>query len=485
MNVTIGLPRLRSLIDGNWIDGKETVVLHYPYDNRPVAEIALTALADVAAAVESSQRAFENWRRQPGFERARVLSAMAQLMRRRKTDLVEAMRLHTGKPVRDGEIEVARAVTTMEVSAEEAKRIGGEVVPMETASEGRGLTGFAIYQPLGVIAGIIPFNSPLNLLAHKLGPAIAAGDTLVLKPHPQGSGVAAIMGEISLAAELPPGVFNIVHGGADVGRALTTHPEVALVNFTGSSGVAEAILREIGLKRTLMELGGNAPTIIHGDADWERAVKMLIPGAFGLAGQSCVSTQRIYVHQSIIEEFIASLLPSVQAMRVGDPNDPATDIGPMNSLAAAERVSSWVNEAIEAGATLLCGGKREQALVWPTVLANVRPEMKVVCEEVFGPVASLVPYRELDEVIRAANATPWGLKAGVFTESLSVAMRMARELDFGSVNINAPSRSRTDYEPSGGVKKSGWGREGPAYAIRELSSLKMITINSASPVRSE
>jgi len=471
------LPRIRSLVNGEWVDGGEVETLYNPYDGCAVAELAHTSLADVEAAVVGARSAFERWRYEPGFERARVLATIATLMGDRKDALVDAMCRHTGKTIRDGRAEVERSIATMEVSAEEAKRIGGEVIPMEQVAAGRGKTGFAIYEPMGVIAGISPYNAPLNLVAHKLGPAVAAGDTLVLKPHPQGSKVAELVGEIALEAGLPPGVFNIVHGGPEVGRALTTHPAVALVNFTGSGHVAEAIIRDVGLKRTFLELGGNAPTIVHKDAKWERAVEMLVGAAFGLSGQSCVSTQRIYVHESIAERFTAALVERVQRLRVGDPSDESTDVGPLNSTAAADRVCSWIDEAVAGGAKLLCGGRREGALVWPTVLADVTPTMKVVCEEVFGPVVTVISYRDIDEAIRAANATPWGLKAGVFTESLSIAMRVARELDYGTVNINAPSRSRTDHEPSGGVKASGWGREGPRHAIRELSNLKMVSVS--------
>jgi len=473
------LARIRALIGGEWRDGEDFEVLRYPYDGREVAHLVQTPLAAVSEAVEAAQRAFRSWRNVPAFERAWVLAEIGRGMARREAEFAETMCWQTGKTVRDGRAEVARSVSTMEVAAEEAKRIEGAVIPMDQVPAGRGKLGFAVYEPVGVVAGISPYNAPLNLVAHKLGPALAAGNTLVLKPHPQGSGVAALLGEIALEAGVPPGVFNIVHGGPEVGRALVGHPSVALVSFTGSGAVAGQILRDAGLKRTVFELGGNAPVIVHADARWETAVEMLAGAAFGMSGQSCVSTQRIYVHSSLVERFTAAIVARVEKLATGDPFDPATEVGPMNSAAAAERVKAWIDEAVAAGAQLLCGGRRDGALVWPTVLTNVAPTMRVVCDEVFGPVVTLIPYSEIEEAIAAANATPWGLKAGVFTESLPLALRVARELEYGTVNINAPSRSRADHEPSGGTKASGWGREGPYYAIREMSNLKMITVNQA------
>ncbi|MGH9356583.1 MAG: aldehyde dehydrogenase family protein [Terriglobia bacterium] len=473
------LPVIRALIGGEWRDGTAHDVLRYPYDGREVAQVVQTTPAEVGQAIEAAQQAFRSWRNVPAFERARILARIASGMAEREKEFAEIMCWQTGKTLRDGRAEVARSVSTMEVSAEEAKRIDGAVVPMEQVPAGRGKLGFAIYEPVGVVAGISPFNAPLNLAAHKLGPALAAGDTLVLKPHPQGSGAAALLGEVVLAAGAPAGVFNVVYGGPDVGHALVTHPSISLVSFTGSGAVAAQILRDAGLKRTFFELGGNAPVIVHADARWERAVDMLAGAAFGLSGQSCVSTQRIYVHKSLIDRFTSALTARVEKLAVGDPFDPATEVGPLNSPSAAERVQAWIEEAVAAGARLLCGGRREGALVWPTVLADVSPVMRVVCEEVFGPVVTVMPYSEIEEAISAANASPWGLKAGVFTESLSLALRVARELEYGTVNINAPSRSRADHEPSGGTKASGWGREGPYYAIREMSNLKMISVNQA------
>jgi len=468
--------RARAFIADVWRDGTATAELFHPYDGRLVGEVVQSTVDDVNDAVNAARAAFPAWRATPAYERAARIAAIGAGVAAQRDRFVETMCRHTGKTVRDGLAEVARTVATFAIAAEEATRIDGEIVPMDAVPAGRGKRGFAVYEPVGVVAGIVPYNAPLNLAAHKIGPALAAADVLVLKPHPQGSGVAVLLAEIAHEAGLPAGVLNVVHGGAAVGRALTQHPGVALISFTGSGAVAEAIVRDAGLKRTVLELGGNGPTIVHADAAWERAAELCVDAAFGMSGQSCVSTQRLYVHHSIVERFSDAFVARVRELRVGDPSDPQTQVGPLNSEAAARRVEAWIGEAVAGGARLLCGGERAGAIVQPAVLRDVSPAMKVVCEEVFGPVVAIIAYDEIAAAIEAANATPWGLKAGIFTDSLGVAMRAARELQYGTVNVNAPSRARVDQEPSGGTKASGWGREGPRYAIREMSNLKMISV---------
>lgn len=468
--------RYRSFVAGAWRDGDAVEPLRSPYDDRVVGQVVQSTAADVHDAVIGAREAFPAWRVTPAYERAAAIARIAAGVAARGDEFVETMCLHTGKTVRDGRAEVARTVATLEISAEEAKRIDGEIIPMDAVPSGRGKRGFAVYEPVGVVAGIVPFNAPLNLAAHKLGPALAAGDALVLKPHPQGSGVATLLADIASQAGLPAGALAVVHGGAAVGRALVAHQGVALVSFTGSGVVAEAIVRDAGLKRTLLELGGNGPTIVHADAAWERAAEMCVDAAFGMSGQSCVSTQRLYVHDAIVDRFAAALVNRVRALRTGDPFDPQTQIGPVNSAQAAQRIQAWIEEAVAGGARLLCGGERHGNLITPAVLRDVDAGMRVVCDEVFGPVVSIIGYHDLDEAIASANASPWGLKVGIFTDSLGVALRASRELTFGTVNVNAPSRSRSDHEPSGGTKASGWGREGPRYAIREMSNLKMISV---------
>lgn len=467
--------QVRALIDGRWLDGHRKPI-RYPYDGTVVAEVHENSVSQVIDAVESSRHAWETWKREPAHRRSAILAKTAEIMSQRADELAEAISWCTGKVLRDSRSEVSRAISTMTISGEEAKRISGEVVPMDALATGTGKLGFAVREPLGVIAGITPFNAPLGTLCHKLGPAIASGNTFVLKPHPHGSWVAVLLAEITLQAGLPAGVFNLVHGEVHVGRALTTHPAIALVNFTGSGTVADQIIREIGLKRTVFELGGNAPTIVHGDADLGRAVPQCVGAAFALNGQSCVSTQRIYVQNSIYSVFLEALVHETRTLTAGDPFDDTSGIGPVLDEQTAQRIESWIEEAVASGAQVTCGGNRNGTLLEPTVIVNARPEMKVVCEEVFGPLVTLLPYGDLDEALAAANDTPWGLKAGIFTASLEVAFRAARELEYGTVNINGPSRSRVDHEPSGGAKLSGWGTEGPRYAIEDMTQLKMISV---------
>lgn len=467
--------QIRGLINGRWLDGPSRPI-HYPYDGRVVAELHETSVTQVLDAVRSARVAWEDWKREPAYRRSAILDRIAGLMAQRADELAEAITWSTGKVLRDSRSEVARAISSMAISSEEAKRISGEVIPMDALAPGVGKLGFAVREPLGVIAGITPFNAPLGTLCHKFGPALAAGDAFVLKPHPHGAWVAVLLGELSEQAGLPGGVFNIVHGEVEVGQTLTTHPDVVLVNFTGSGRVADQIIREIGLKRTVFELGGNAPTIVHGDADLPRAVSQCLGAAFALNGQSCVSTQRIYVQNAIYDDFLKALVRQTRDLDAGDPFDDSTGIGPVLDEPTALRIESWIQEAIADGAELACGGGRTGTLIEPTLIVQATPEMKVVCDEIFGPVATVLPYGDLDEALVAANNTPWGLKCGIFTASLEVAIRAARELEYGTVNINGPSRSRVDHEPSGGAKLSGWGTEGPRYAIEDMTQLKMISV---------
>lgn len=478
-SATQGVLEVRTLVGGEWKSSPETSSIRYPFDGRVVGTLHHTSVAEVDAAVRSAHATFEQWRDVPAHQRSKALASLAQLMEQRADEFAHVMTLQSGKTIGESRTEVTRSISTISISAEEAKRIGGEVIPMDAVAPGVGKLGFTVRVPMGVVAGISPFNAPLNTICHKLGPALAGGNTLVVKPHPQGAGLATLLAQACLDAGIPAGAFNVVHGGPEVGRALTTHPLVAVVNFTGSGAVADRIIRDIGLKRTLLELGGNAPTIVCADANLAKAVPQCVEAAFGLTGQSCISTQRIYVQRAIYDDFVAKLVAAARAKKTGDPMDPATGIGPMISEDAARRIEEWIEEAVQQGARVLCGGRRTGTSVEATVIAEVKPAMKVVCEEIFGPVVTVVPFDTLDEALQAANATPWGLKSGIFTANLNAALAAARRLEYGTVNINAASRARVDHEPSGGVKASGWGKEGPRYAIEEMTYLKMVTIAPA------
>ncbi len=466
----------RTLVGGQWRAADQVDEVRSPYDGGVVASVHSSSARDVDDAVESAAAAYAGWRLTPAHERAQVLARASDLMEEHAEELAQVLTANVGKTIREARTEVSRSISINRVSAEEAKRVGGEIIPMDALPPGVGKLGFAVRVPLGVVAAIGAFNAPLSIVCHKVGPALAAGNTVVLKPHPAGSVVNGMMASYFLEAGLPAGAFNVVHGGPEVGSRLCGHPAVALVNFTGSGRVAEQIVRQIGLKRTVFELGGNAPTIVHEDADLDHAVALCADAGFALAGQTCVSTQRIYVHRKVFDRFLAGIATNARARRVGDPADPETSVGPLIDEAAARRVEAWIEEAGAAGARLVCGGRRQGALLEPTVLTDVREDMRIMCEEVFGPVVSVVPYDHLEEAIALANATPFGLKSGIFTRSIETALRAARDLEYGTVNINGASRSRVDHEPSGGVKASGWGTEGPRYAIEDMTDLKMISL---------
>ena len=470
-----------SYIDGKWTGDGELEPLGSPASGDIVARIHQCTPSDTDRAVESAAMAFKTWRNIPSYQRSALISRLADGARVRNADLTGQMVAETGKPIREARQEVDRSVSTLEVSAEEAKRVLGETIAMDAVKAGEGKIGFTIRVPMGVVAAITPFNAPLNTLCHKLGPALAAGNTVVAKPHVRGGGVAAIMAEIAAEAGIPPGVFNLVQGGSGTGRRLTMNAEVAFINFTGSGRIAQQIQAEAGLKKTLLELGGNAPTIVHHDADLNAAVPQIAEASFGLTGQSCISTQRILVHEAVADTLESRLAQAARERRIGDPWDEATRLGPLIDAGAADRVEAWVAEAVALGAEIVCGGTRKLNYFDATVLKSVRPDMRICAEEVFGPVVSLIRYSDINNAIEQANATPWGLKVGVFTNSLDVALQAARELEFGTVNINGASRARVDHEPSGGVKMSGWGKEGPRYAIREMTNERMIAFHPSPP----
>ena len=470
--------RVPSLVGGTPGSGPFPHVVHYAYDGSVVAMVEETPDVLVRAAVSAAVEAQRQWRVVPAFRRSAILESIRRSVEIRTEAFVSLLVLHTCKTLKDARAEMERSLSTLQVSADEAKRINGEVLPMDALAAGVGRLGVTVRVPVGVVAGITPFNAPLNLAIHKLGPALAAGNAFVIKPHPNGAALTNLLAEACAEAGLPAGLFGVIHGGANPGKVLVSDSRVALVSFTGSGAVGEEITRQAGLKRTVMELGGNAPTIVHADANLAAAVQLCAEAAFGLSGQSCVSTQRIYAHRSILEAFTAALADHARRRRLGDPMDPTTDLAPLISEAAAMRVERWIDEAVAQGAGLVCGGGRVGAAIEATVVSGVRADMRLVCEEVFGPVVTVSAYDDIGDAIAAANDSPWGFKAGIFTESLAIAMRAARELEFGTVNINGASRSRVDHEPSGGTKLSGWGREGPRYAIEDMTHLKMISLTS-------
>lgn len=411
-------------------------------------------------------------------QRYELLMKAASLIHARRDELALTMAYEAGKPLRDALAEVDRAADTFTCSAEEAKRIHGEMVPLDATPGSENRLAFTLRVPVGVVCAITPFNFPINMVAHKVAPALAAGNAVVLKPASYTPIVAAKLCAILAEAGLPPGWLNMVVGPGDsVGGALVADPRVNFYTFTGSVPVGESLKRAIGLRRCTLELGSNAAVIVHEDADIANAATQCALKGFSYSGQVCLSVQRILVHRAVAAEFTAKLVSVAESLRVGDPKELATDIGPLISEGEARRAKSWIEEAIAGGAKLLSGGQRDGPFLTPTVLANVQPQMRVVCQEAFAPIVTVQTYETLDEAFRLANDSLYGLQAGIFTSSLAVAMAAARRMHVGGVMINDTSFYRAGQMPYGGVKQSGLGREGPRYAIEEMTELRLVVLN--------
>ena len=464
------------LIAGAWVDGVSTQSLTDKYTGAAYGEMAVASAAQVASAVTGAVQGQRDSKLTP-YQRFKILSAAARIVENRLESLIPLMRHEAGFTRADGDNEVRRCVQTLELSAEEAKRLNGDMVPMQAGDGVRDRIGFTMRAPRGVVCAITPFNSPLNVLAHKVGPALAGGNAVVIKPSEFTPLTAAELCRALIDAGLPADLLALVHGdGAVVGRQLLADQRVAFYAFTGSTRVGREIQQAAGLRHTQLELGSIASTIVCHDADIDMAVPKLVNAGFRKAGQVCTSVQRLFVDRRIAGEFVPKLVAATRAMKFGDPADPATVIGPMISLQHALRAESWVAEAVAAGAEVLAGGTREGALMAPTVLARVTDDMKVACDEIFAPVVSIVEFDGVDEAVARANATPFGLAAGLFTSNLHTAFRTARALRFGGVHVNETSSARVDAMPFGGVKDSGFGWEGPAYAIREMTEERLVTV---------
>ncbi|MCS0497247.1 aldehyde dehydrogenase family protein [Ancylobacter sp. MQZ15Z-1] len=464
------------LIGGRWVDGVSTDRLVDKFRGEVFAEMAVASPEQVDEAVAGALAAVEASTLAP-YERYRILSAAARLVEERSERLIALMRDEAGFTRADGDNEVRRCVQTLELSAEEAKRLHGELVPMEAGAGVRDRLGFTIRVPRGVICAITPFNSPLNVLAHKVAPALAGGNAVVIKPSNHTPLSAVELCRALIDAGLPPELLALLHGpGSAIGRRLLEDPRIAFYAFTGSTRVGREIQAAAGLRGTQLELGSIASTIVCHDADIERAIPKIVNAGFRKAGQVCTSVQRLFVDRRIAGRFVPRLVEAVHAAKAGDPADPSVVIGPMITPEHAERAASWVREAVAGGARILTGGTHEGSVFEPTVLDRVDESMRVVCEEIFAPVVSVIEFDDVGEAVARANASPFGLSAGLFTSDISTALRTARLLRFGGVHINEASSARVDAMPFGGVKDSGFGREGPAYAIREMTEERLITI---------
>jgi acyl-CoA reductase-like NAD-dependent aldehyde dehydrogenase len=463
---------------GDWRDGATTYPLMDKFTGAPVAEVHVPSREQVDAAVRAVGAEQETWTAS-GLERGRILAAAADLLAHDRGEFVDTIVTDTGFTTGDAEKETARAVETLRLCGEEARRTSGRMVPLDGGPGGEGRLGFTLREPLGVVCAITPFNAPLNTVCHKVGPALAAGNGVVLKPAPETPLTAALLVRVLLEAGVPPGLVALLPGGAEVGQWLLEHPVPAFYAFTGSTRVGEHIARTVGVRRTQLELGSLSSTIVCADADLERAAGLCVNAAFRKAGQVCTSVQRLYVELSVVDDVAALLSDTLRGRHVGDPRAPGAFVGPVISAGAADRIETRVRDAVSAGARVVAGGERDRQVLTPTVLADVPADVAIMTEEIFGPVVVLRPFSSFDVAIAEANNTPYGLAAGIFTASLDRALTAARRLRVGTVHINETSSSRVDLMPFAGVKASGTGAEGPRYAIEQMTEEKLVTIGQS------
>lgn len=464
------------LIAGKWVTGHAVDRLSDRYRGKQFGEMAVATPEDVSRAVAGAVDAFATVAMTPN-ERYEVLLRAADLIAQRRPALLSLITSETGFPKADSESEVRRCIQTLRLSADEARRIAGEVVPMDATPGLTNRVGFTVLVPRGVVCAITPYNAPLNGVAHKVAPALAAGNAVIVKPSEHTPLTAVAFCEALLDAGLPRPLLSLLHGpGPLLGPALLADQRIAFYTFTGSTRVGKEIQRAAGLRGTQLELGSIATTIVCEDADLGLASSKIVAASFRKAGQVCTSVQRVYVHRDCAARFAEMLVEKTRKLKVGDPAIDETDVGPMISEEQARRAESWIAEAVAGGAEVLTGGERQGAVLMPTVLRNVTPAMRVCCEEIFAPVVSLVEFDALKDAYAGANATPFGLAAGIFTRDIATAMQAVRELRFGGVHVNETSSSRVDVMPFGGVKDSGHGREGPRYAVREMMEERLLTI---------
>jgi len=465
------------LVGGEWIESDKYFDLINPYDGQPIAEIPLASGEDVTRAVDSALRGFKEISTLPPHCRADILLKISNLLIEKKEKIAQTIAVESGKPLKYSIGEVERAVETFRFASEEAKRIHGETIPMGASKGSENRVAFYERFPLGVIGAITPFNFPINLVAHKVAPAIAAGNAIVLKPAEQTPLTALLLGEILLEAGLPSKAIQIVTGDGVTGAALVNDDRLKMITFTGSPPVGREIKSKAGMKKVTLELGSNSGVIIEPDADIDTAVTRALMGAFANSGQVCISLQRIYLHREIYEIFKSRFVEKVKGLKSGDPMNAGTDIGPLIDRAAADKTGRRVNEAVKEGACILLGGKGKGSFFEPTVLENVTPSMQVVCGEVFAPLVSLISYDDFDDALRMVNDSIYGLQAGVYTKDINKAFKAFRVLEVGGVIINDVPTYRADHMPYGGVKESGLGREGLKYAVEEMTELKTLVLN--------
>lgn len=467
---------MKMLIAGKWVEKKTCIEVTNPFDGSVIDTVPCADASDVEAALEGAVRGAEAMRKLSARERSEILAKAAGLLRERSADFAGTIAREVGKTLREAEVEVERAGQTIVIASEEAKRIAGEMIPFDASPGGETKMGFYIRVPVGVVLAITPFNVPLNLACHKVAPAIAAGNAVILKPATATPLADLMLGQVLLDAGMPPEAVSVITGrGGDIGSLLISDPRVRVVTFTGSPEVGECITKTAGLKKCAMELGSNSCAIVMDDADLDEAAIRVRRGGYAVAGQVCISVQRVIVHEKVYDAFLGKLVPLVGQIRAGNQLDSCTDMGPMISEDEAKRAESWIGEAVSAGAKCLLPVHRIGALLNPTVLVDVTPEMKVWAKEAFGPLVVVVKCRDFDHAIELANTSDYGLQAGIFTNNLDYALRAVREIEVGGVMVNDVPAYRADAMPYGGVKRSGFGREGPKFAIEEMTEIKVVT----------
>jgi acyl-CoA reductase-like NAD-dependent aldehyde dehydrogenase len=465
------------LVDGKWIEEGDPVEIRAPYDRSVIGRVFQGRREHAEAAIAAAVKAFGTTRRLPAFERQRMLRRVAQGITQRKEEFAHTMAQEAGKPIKAARTEVERSIFTFTVAAEESTRIYGEYLPLDWQEFTVGRWGIVKRFPLGPIAGITPFNFPLNLVAHKVAPAIAAGCTIVIKPAPQTPFTALLLAEVVQQAGWPDGALNVLPLSNEDAGLLVTDERLKMISFTGSAAVGWDIKRRAGKKKVLLELGGNAGVIVHSDADVAFAAERCVAGGFVYAGQTCISVQRILVERSVCGKFTDALLAGVKKLKSGDPLQDSTDVGPLIRESDAIRASDWIQEAIGGGARVLVGGQRKGPMLEPTVLTGTRPDMKVNCQEIFAPVVTVEPYDDFYDAIRQINRSPYGLQTGLFTRDAKLLFNAYEELEVGGLIAGDVPTFRIDHMPYGGVKDSGLGREGLRYAIEEMTEPRLLVMN--------
>ncbi len=466
---------MRMYLAGEWVDRTTKIDVVNPFNGNIVDTVPRASVEDIETAIGSAERGAKIMAAMSGYERYEMLMRAVVLMKERVDDLGRTITKEEGKIISEGLGEAERAIQTMTASAEEAKRLVGEVVPLDGAPTWTGQLGFTLRVPCGIVAAISPFNFPLNLVAHKVGPALAAGNAVVIKPASDTPLSALKLTEILVEAGVPAEAIQCVTGsGGSIGDALVSDSRVRKVTFTGSRDVGEHICQTAGLKKVTMELGSNSPLIVMPDADIEKVVAGTVSSGFSNAGQVCISAQRILANKDVYTDYLDALAEGVKGLNTGDPLDETVKMGPMVRQQDAERVHEWIDEAVAQGARAIVGGDYEGAVHSPTIVADVKPEMRISADELFGPAVAVTPFSDIDEAIAMANDSNYGLSAAIFTQNIDWAMKFAREVDSGNLMINSGPQWRADLMPYGGVKESGMGKEGPKYAVEEMTELKMV-----------